>query len=107
HLVFAAARPHLKIRVVPSAAGPHAGMSGAFSMLENPSAKPVVYVENEVSSLFLDGSEHVARYRTNLNKLAEVALDEEESRSWLARLASDLDRPREDDRDGADNPALA
>jgi transcriptional regulator with XRE-family HTH domain len=96
HLVFASARPHINIRVVPTAAGPHAGVGGAFRLMENPSAKPVVYLTNDVASMFLDQPECVARYRHMLATLASVALNEGESRTWLAQLASDHDRPRED-----------
>lgn len=101
HLVFASARPHITIRVIPTAAGPHAGISGPFRLMTYPKAQPVVYVENEVASLFLDGSAYVGRYRQILSRLADVALDKEESRSWLAQRASDHDRPREDHDDHA------
>lgn len=96
HLVFASSRPHIDIRVVPIAAGPHGGVGGAFTLMEYEKAKPVVYLEHDVASVFLDRKDYVAHYRKAIASLRAVALDEGQSRSLLAQLASENDRPRED-----------
>jgi transcriptional regulator with XRE-family HTH domain len=98
HLVFASARPHIGIRVIPVAAG-SAGMAGAFMMMEYTSARPVVYVPDDVTSTFLDSPECLSAYREILRRVAKVALDEGQSRDWLAQRASEHDRPREDHDD--------
>ncbi len=96
HLVFASARPHIRIRIVPAQAGPHAGLGGAFTLMRYSKAKPVISLEHHVTSLFLDSAECVAQYREVLTRLASAALNEGQSRAWLAQLASEFDRPRED-----------
>jgi transcriptional regulator with XRE-family HTH domain len=99
HLVFASARPHVRIRVVPAQAGPHAGLSGAFTLMKYLKAKQVIYLEHHVASLFLDSSECVTPYREVLTRLASAALSEGQSRAWLAQLASEFDRPLEEHND--------
>lgn len=93
HLVFASTRPHVDIRVVPTAAGL---VFGVFTLMEYTNARSVVYLENYVASTFLDRPDHVAFYRKIAVRLKDVALDEEQSRSLLAQVASEYDRPRED-----------
>jgi transcriptional regulator with XRE-family HTH domain len=101
HLVFASTRPQVCVRVVPLAAGPHPGVGGAFTLLENDAVKPVVYVEHPTASLFFDDGECLRWYRKALDKLATMALDAEQSRSWLANMAGEHDRPREEQDDRA------
>ena len=62
--------------------------------------RSVVYVEQEVASLFLDEPTPVATYRLMVERLNEVALNAEQSRSLLADLASEYYEPR-----GTDAPA--
>jgi len=94
HLVFASARPHITLRVVLNRAGAR-GTSSQFVLLASAKAKPLVYLEHEVVSLFLDGARHVDCYRDNVARLTSAALDEHESRRWLADLANEHDQPRE------------
>jgi hypothetical protein len=91
HLLMASSSPRCAIRVIPIAAGAHAGMAGPFRLMEFYQEKPVVYVENETSSLFLEDQQHIDSYRQVLRQLHTVALDEGESREWLAGLASGYD----------------
>ena len=56
---------------------------------------PVVYVEQEAVSLFLDRRIHIEHHRKVLARLDQVALDEGESRQVLADLASEFDRAQE------------
>lgn len=63
--------------------------------------KPVIYVETQTASLFLEEKKDVDVYRTVLGMIGRVALDEGHSREFLARLASEYDRVDE----GDDGPA--
>lgn len=99
HLVFASARPHISVRVIPAAAGPLPGMGGAFNIWAYHKARPVVYMENDATNLFLDGDRYVGQYRDIWARLAGAAMDEEHSRRWLAQLATEHDRLREDHDD--------
>ncbi|MGH3624413.1 MAG: Scr1 family TA system antitoxin-like transcriptional regulator, partial [Sciscionella sp.] len=65
-------------------------------LLEFPEFKPVIYLESETSSLFLEEPEEIAAYRRVLAALAEAALDEGQSRELIAALATELYTDRED-----------
>jgi hypothetical protein len=56
---------------------------------------PVVYVEQDAASLFVESKAHVDRYRKVLRRLDSVALDEGESRQLLAGVASEFERAEE------------
>jgi hypothetical protein len=96
HLVFSSGLPHITIRVIPAAAGPHAGLGGPFVVIEHKAYKPVVYLEVASTSLFITRPQIVSKYQEIYKRLASVALDEGQSRSWLAQRASEFDRPRGD-----------
>ncbi|HEV2780443.1 MAG TPA: helix-turn-helix transcriptional regulator [Actinophytocola sp.] len=108
HLVFASSRPHLTIRVVRVKAGPVPGMAGPFALMTYSQGRPIVCLEHDTTSMFLDGDEDVRIYREVLARLSTVALDEEQSRTWLATAASAHDRPRgtHDDVTRAEGPPL-
>ena len=89
HLLFEVHR----IRVVPIEIGAHAGMSGAFRIMQMLGHNPVAYVENRTNSLFLEEPCDVADYQDMAAKLAHVALDEGQSREVIARIASEYDQP--------------
>jgi transcriptional regulator with XRE-family HTH domain len=99
-LVFLTSLPHCLIRVVPADAGPQGGLGGQFRVMRYAAHGPVVYLENQTTSLFLEGHADVDTYRRILARLAEIALDEGQSREFLAHLANEQDRPEEghDDR---------
>ena len=63
HLLRMAVRPYLTLRVVPAALGAHAGMAGAFRLMEFAEFKPVVYLESITSSLFLEKPVEIDAYR--------------------------------------------
>lgn len=92
-------RAYINIRVIPVAVGAHAGSAGSFKLLESPHFKSVVYLEGETSGLFLEKPDEVAAYRHVIRKLSETALDKEESRELIARVAIDLYEDREDRHD--------
>ncbi|MGH3837272.1 MAG: helix-turn-helix domain-containing protein [Pseudonocardiaceae bacterium] len=99
HLLRKATRPYLTLRVVPAALGGHAAVAGSFKLLEFAEFRPVVYLESETASLFLEKPEEIAAYRRILGLLAETALGEGESAELIATLATDLYADREDHDD--------
>jgi transcriptional regulator with XRE-family HTH domain len=101
HLLRMSRRHFLTLRVVPAALGAHAGMAGAFTLLEFADFRPVVYLESTTASLFLELPVEIEAYRHILATLAETALEEEESRKLIATLATELYVDREDHDDGA------
>jgi hypothetical protein len=105
HLVFASGMRNISIRVIPASAGPHAGLDGSFSIMVDWKQRPTVYLEMAAASLFINRDETVARYRDIESRLAVAALDEEQSRAWLAQRASECDVQVPTPDDGcSDNP---
>lgn len=101
HLVRKATRPYLTLRVVPVARGGHAAVAGSFRLMEFAEFRPVVYLESQTASLFLEKPEEIAAYRRSLGLLADTALGEEESVTLIATLATELYADREDHDDRA------
>ncbi|MGH3721603.1 MAG: helix-turn-helix domain-containing protein [Pseudonocardiaceae bacterium] len=88
HLVRISTRSSVTLRVVPFALGAHAAMTGAFRLMEFTQFKPVVYLESETSSLFLELPEEIQAYQRILRGLAGTALSEGQSRQLIAAVAT-------------------
>ncbi|MEO7196156.1 MAG: Scr1 family TA system antitoxin-like transcriptional regulator, partial [Pseudonocardiaceae bacterium] len=58
--------------------------------------RPVIYLESETASVFLEKREQVDAYRRILGLLARTALGEGESTEFIATLATELYADRED-----------
>jgi transcriptional regulator with XRE-family HTH domain len=101
HLERMSRRPYLTLRVVPAALGAHAATAGSFMLMEFAEFKPVVYLDSETSSLFLEKPVEITAYQAILAALAQTALGEEESRELIATLATELYADREDHDDRA------
>jgi transcriptional regulator with XRE-family HTH domain len=99
YLLQLSVRPSISIRVVPAAAGAHAGMSGAFTMMDFAEVRPVVYVEGETCGLFMEEAAETLAYRNILAALAETALDEGQSRQLIRDVVTELYSDGEDHDD--------
>jgi transcriptional regulator with XRE-family HTH domain len=87
HLLRVSAQANVSIRVVPARLGGHPAISGHLKLIESTEFEPVVYLESEISSLFLEAPDEIAVYRQVVARLGEVALDEEQSAAFIAELA--------------------
>jgi transcriptional regulator with XRE-family HTH domain len=99
-LVFLAALNHVTIRVVLASAELPAAFGGPFRLLEYAEHRPLVYLDNITSGLFLEDPDCVTPYRMLVPAIADVALDRGQSREWIAALASEYDRRSERHADG-------
>jgi transcriptional regulator with XRE-family HTH domain len=88
--------PHVAIRVVPAAAGAQAMLGGSFRLFEYGRYQPLVYLDGPTCGFFLEDREYVDGYRALIPAIANLALNEGQSREWLAALASEYDRERAD-----------
>ncbi|MGH3878202.1 MAG: helix-turn-helix domain-containing protein [Actinophytocola sp.] len=95
HLLRIMVRPYVSVRVVPDASGLHGGRM-PFKLMEFTELNPVVFIENLNSVAFLEQKETIAGYRRIVADLDRVALDEGQSRAWLAELARALGRPHKE-----------
>ncbi|SER77662.1 hypothetical protein SAMN05216188_115133 [Lentzea xinjiangensis] len=91
HLLLMASWSNIDVRVVPTALGAHAGLSGPFTSLTFENYAPLVWVETDNSSLFVEGKEAIAGYDSIIGLLDETSLDATESKALLARLHEELE----------------
>lgn len=90
HLLRMAVRSNIVIRVVPAAIGAHVGMAGPFTRLTSAKYQPVVCVDLEYSTLFIEDKLAVQGYETVVRSLGQISLDEEESKALIAALGEEL-----------------
>lgn len=91
-LATAAELPNVTVQVLPFVAGAHAGINGSFHVLEfpDPETPRVVYVDNLTSSLYLERSREVGKFRLAFEELQTSALTPDESTSMIADMAKEL-----------------
>jgi Domain of unknown function (DUF5753) len=92
HVAHLATHPHIDVRVIPFERGAHTGMDGTFTVMSFAKARPVVYLEHKMSSLFLDEPSDVEPFHKAADMIAEAALDSPESVNCLARLTADYEK---------------
>jgi transcriptional regulator with XRE-family HTH domain len=90
HLLGAAKQPHVTLRVVPLAAGAHAGLRGPFLILEFAEEPALVHVENHGTCLFLEEETDLADYRLALGNILNVALAPAATIELIAQIAAEL-----------------
>jgi len=97
HLIGAATRPNVSIRIIPFAAGPHkASTSGQFTILEfhgdetaaaTASPEPTtIYCENLAGALYLDKLAEVRAYESIWDELGSVALSQAQSDDLIGAI---------------------
>ncbi|MFI0424125.1 helix-turn-helix domain-containing protein [Spongiactinospora sp. 9N601] len=79
HIAELAELPNVSVRVIPYTAGAHAGMSGAFSILDFPGDPKVVYVESPAGDIFVEREPEVNRFVGLFERLAGVTLSPDRS----------------------------
>jgi transcriptional regulator with XRE-family HTH domain len=86
HLLAMSEKPHVTLQLLPFEAGAHAGMDGAFVILEyeNADYPDVVMAENAVGGLFLEKDHEIVRYRSLFDILSASALSPAESVDRIA-----------------------
>jgi transcriptional regulator with XRE-family HTH domain len=89
HLVSAAERPHVTLRVVPLAAGAHAGLRGPFMILEFAEEPALVFLENHSTVLFLEEETDLASYRVALGAILQAALAPAATMELITQIAAE------------------
>jgi transcriptional regulator with XRE-family HTH domain len=90
-LTIVSGLPSVGLRVVPASAGVAAVFGGSFRVLLYAEHQPLVCLDTYVGGLFVENQEHVAAYRRLVPSIREYALDEGQSREFVATLASEYD----------------
>lgn len=93
HIVLTSALDNVAVRIVPSAARERSVFGSAFRLMEFCGYRPIVYLDNlGGGGLILEESRYVRSYQDLMPILADVALDEGQSREFAAGLADAYDR---------------
>ncbi|WP_018784426.1 helix-turn-helix transcriptional regulator [Micromonospora sp. CNB394] len=99
HLLKLSELPNVAVRVLPLQAGPQPGaVAGTFMILDFPPTKggratpepSIVYSESLTGALYLDKPEELVAYERVWRGLDGLALDEEESKGMIKRLAGEM-----------------
>jgi transcriptional regulator with XRE-family HTH domain len=107
HLLFLDTRPQCSIRVIPLSAGSRGLAAGSFHIFRYPEGLPVVCVQHETTSEFLESRKDLAGSAAVLKRVTSVALDEAHSREFISRMASDYERRGAAEHDDGGSPELA
>lgn len=90
-LVRLSAQRNVVIRVVPASLGGHPASAGHFQLMESDYYQPVVCIESESTSLYLEEPREIETYRRVLCGLESRALDEANSQELIADLIGEVD----------------
>jgi transcriptional regulator with XRE-family HTH domain len=90
HLVEAAGRESISLRVIPGKAGAHTGMDGPFVITDYADMPSLVHIENRIASLYLEAKEDVDAYKLAYNGLLAVAHPAVHSVELIRRIATGL-----------------
>jgi hypothetical protein len=86
-------QPNVAIRIVPASLGGHPASAGQFQLMESSSYPPVVSIESEATSIYLEEASEIEAYRRVLSGLDRGALDAAQSRELIADLMRELYPP--------------
>ncbi|MFE9743708.1 helix-turn-helix domain-containing protein [Saccharothrix saharensis] len=87
HLIDAGERPNVTVRVSPTDAELHGGLSGPFVILEYDDDPSLVLLENKVASLFIDEDDQIEVFEATWAALRRSAYTVEETLDYLKGLA--------------------
>ncbi|MEU3678986.1 helix-turn-helix domain-containing protein [Streptomyces griseus] len=89
HLVEQSQLPHVTVQVLPFDMGAHPGVNGQYAILEFPDAadSSVVYIEGVTSDLYLEKANDVQRYSVMYEHLRAQALNVEQTREFISKIA--------------------
>jgi transcriptional regulator with XRE-family HTH domain len=92
HVLEAAERPNVDVRILPFATGGHAAGGGAFTLLSFPESDlpDLVYLEQLTGALYIDKHDEVVEYQKAMNALSNVALTPAASLDWLNAFQREL-----------------
>jgi transcriptional regulator with XRE-family HTH domain len=92
HLVEMGRRPHVELRMLRFADGPHPGMSSLISIFDFPGDEPsLVYLENDTAIQEVSGSVEVDAYAALFQGIREAALDVPATTARLKQLVETLE----------------
>ncbi|MGQ0773755.1 MAG: helix-turn-helix domain-containing protein [Pseudonocardiales bacterium] len=91
-LVDAVAEPHITLQIIPFSSGAHAGMPGAFVLMDfsDPMDTDLIYIDSMAGDLFLESDADISRYTSIFDNLRAVAPSPDDSAAIVAELANEI-----------------
>ncbi|MEV0049226.1 helix-turn-helix transcriptional regulator [Saccharopolyspora shandongensis] len=86
HLEDIATRPNITLQLLPAEAGLHAGLHGAFVVLEYDDEPSLVWLENQLASVFLEEDEQIEGYLASWNDMVVRAHTADESAELIGKM---------------------
>jgi transcriptional regulator with XRE-family HTH domain len=83
HVIQAAKRPKIDVRIVPSTSGWHPGLIGPFDLIDSEFDAAIVHLETRSSGLFFHDEKDVKGYQDAVEEIRAVALSADDSLSSL------------------------
>ena len=94
HLLTVTEEEHLTLQVMRDSVGAHAGMSGAFTILDfEVGDQPVVHLETFSDSLLLEAPEKTTRYDWLFHHVSAAAMSLPDTTAYLHELLTELEVP--------------
>jgi Domain of unknown function (DUF5753)/Helix-turn-helix domain len=90
-LLEIAQRPDTRLRIVPLDASGDAGLHIAFSVMEFPHNRSVVYLQHPITNLFLEQANMIEVCRRRVARLARVTLEPAESTDLITNIAREFE----------------
>jgi len=81
---------NITVRVLPFSAGAHAGLNGAFTKLDFKKYEPMVYLESETSTLFVEDPDTIKGYDRIVKALDNHSLDAESSKRTIKHILATI-----------------
>lgn len=82
---------NVTVRAIPESAGWHPALEGPFVLLEFADRTPVVQIENRRSALFFHQPADVEAYQLAIDRVQDVAMSPEETRTLIAEVLGNLE----------------
>jgi transcriptional regulator with XRE-family HTH domain len=97
HLHALSRQKNVSLTVVPFRAGVHAGLQGAFTILQyaDDIDRDIVAIESHTGERFMEQQSNVLEYLRIFDAISHKALDHDESRSLITEIRSRLDSPED------------
>ncbi|MFD3686798.1 helix-turn-helix domain-containing protein [Nocardiopsis sp. NPDC058631] len=87
HLLKIGQKPNINIQVIPESAGAHAGLDGAFAILDAGNhLPPVVYIDSRGMNTYVEGVTDLAAYKASYDQIQSAALSPVQSAAVISAI---------------------
>jgi transcriptional regulator with XRE-family HTH domain len=92
HLLTMGQKPNINIQVIPDSAGAHAGLDGAFAILDAGNhLPPVVYIDSRGMNTYVEGVTDLAVYKATYDQIQSSALSPVQSAAVITAILEEAE----------------